>query len=55
MGAAEANPRDGKISIESPLGKALLGAKVGDKVKIKYVRNNLTKEVTVTLAASKGQ
>ena len=28
---------------------------VGDKVKVKYVRNNLTKEVTVTLAASKGQ
>ena len=28
---------------------------VGDKVKLKYVRNNLTKEVTVTLAASKGQ
>lgn len=28
---------------------------VGDKVKLKYVRNNLTKETTVTLAASKGQ
>ena len=27
---------------------------VGDKVKIKYKRGNLTKEVTVTLAASKG-
>lgn len=27
---------------------------VGDKVKIKYKRNNLTKEVTVTLTASKG-
>jgi putative serine protease PepD len=26
---------------------------VGDKVKIKYKRGNLTKEVTVTLAASK--
>lgn len=35
VGPAEANPREGKISIESPLGKALLGAKVGDKVKIK--------------------
>lgn len=34
VGAAEANPRDGKISIESPLGKALLGSKVGDKVKV---------------------
>ncbi len=32
VGSAEANPREGKISVESPLGKALLGAKVGDKV-----------------------
>ena len=35
VGPAEANPREGKISTESPLGKALMGAKVGDKVKIK--------------------
>jgi transcription elongation factor GreA len=35
VGSAEANPRDGKISVESPLGKALLGAKVGDEVKYK--------------------
>jgi transcription elongation factor GreA len=35
VGSAEANPREGKISVESPLGKALLGAKVGDKVKVK--------------------
>ena len=35
VGSAEANPREGKISIESPLGKALMGAKVGDKVKYK--------------------
>lgn len=34
VGSAEANPREGKISVESPLGKALLGAKVGQKVKI---------------------
>lgn len=32
VGSAEANPADGKISVESPLGKALLGAKVNDKV-----------------------
>ena len=38
VGPAEANPREGKISIESPLGKALLGAKVGDKVKIKNAK-----------------
>jgi len=34
VGSAEANPREGKISTESPLGKALMGAKVGDKVEV---------------------
>jgi transcription elongation factor GreA len=34
VGAAEANTRDRKISNESPLGRALLGHKVGDKVKV---------------------
>jgi transcription elongation factor GreA len=34
VGSAEANPRLGKISIESPVGRALLGAKVKDKVKV---------------------
>jgi transcription elongation factor GreA len=33
VGAAEANPREGKISHESPIGAALLGRKKGDKVK----------------------
>lgn len=34
VGAAEANPRTGRISNESPLGKALLGNKVGNKVDV---------------------
>ncbi|MCJ7623085.1 MAG: transcription elongation factor GreA [Anaerolineaceae bacterium] len=34
VGPAEANPREGRISNESPFGKALLGQKVGQKVKI---------------------
>src|SRR5260221_5130749 len=34
VGAAEADPKQGKISHESPLGKALMGKKVGDKVKV---------------------
>ena len=34
VGAAEADPVDGRISNESPLGKALLGAKVKDTVKV---------------------
>lgn len=42
VGAVEANPREGKISIESPLGKALLGSKVGDKVKIKAPDGQIT-------------
>lgn len=35
VGSAEANPADGRISNESPLGKALLGRKPGDKVAFK--------------------
>ncbi len=31
VGSAEASPREGKISNESPLGRALLGKRVGDK------------------------
>ncbi len=34
VGAAEANPRGGRISNESPLGKALLNRKVGDQVQV---------------------
>jgi transcription elongation factor GreA len=35
VGAAEANPREGKISNESPIGSTLLGRKKGEKVKVK--------------------
>jgi transcription elongation factor GreA len=34
VGSAEANPRDAKISNESPVGKALMGKKKGDKVSV---------------------
>ena len=34
VGPTEANPLEGKISNESPVGKALLGKKVGDVVKV---------------------
>ncbi|MDH5607625.1 MAG: transcription elongation factor GreA [Anaerolineae bacterium] len=34
VGAAEANPREGKISHQSPLGSALMGKKEGDKVEV---------------------
>ncbi len=34
VGAAEANPREGKISNESPIGKAILNHRVGDVVTV---------------------
>ena len=34
VGSAEADPLKGKISIESPVGQALLGHKVGDEVDV---------------------
>lgn len=35
VGTVEADPLNGKISDESPIGRALLGKKVGDEVEIK--------------------
>jgi len=34
VGAAEANPREGKISNESPMGKVLLNHRIGDVVQV---------------------
>lgn len=34
VGPAEAFPSEGKISYESPLGKALMGHRVGDEVRV---------------------
>lgn len=34
VGSLEANPSEGKISSESPVGKALLGKKIGEEVMI---------------------
>ena len=42
VGAAEANPREGKISHKSPLGAALLGCRVGDKVAIDAPAGRMT-------------
>ena len=46
VGAAEANPTEGLISNESPLGGALLGSKAGDKVVVEAPGGNLTFLVT---------
>jgi len=35
VGPYESNPEDGKISITSPLGKALIGHEEGDYIKVK--------------------
>jgi transcription elongation factor GreA len=42
VGAAEANPVNGKISNESPLGKALLGKRIGDEVEIDAPAGRIT-------------
>jgi transcription elongation factor GreA len=34
VGSTEANPDEGKISDQSPIGKALLGKKAGDEVEV---------------------
>ncbi|HAV10759.1 MAG TPA: transcription elongation factor GreA [Dehalococcoidia bacterium] len=41
VGSAESNPIEGKISNESPVGKALLGKKIGDTVKVKIPAGSL--------------
>ena len=40
VGAAEANPLEGKISNESPLGQALLGKHIGDEVEVRSARRD---------------
>jgi transcription elongation factor GreA len=42
VGAAEANPKDGRVSNESPLGRALLGRKVGDDIKVNAPAGTIT-------------
>jgi transcription elongation factor GreA len=42
VGAAEANPKDGRISNESPLGRALLGRKVGEDIKVNAPSGTIT-------------
>lgn len=45
VGAAEANPMEGLISNESPLGQALLGRKKGEKVKVKTDAGEFTYKI----------
>ncbi|MGQ9573554.1 MAG: transcription elongation factor GreA [Dehalococcoidia bacterium] len=41
VGSAEASPNEGRISNESPVGKALLDKRVGDEIKVKVPAGNL--------------
>jgi transcription elongation factor GreA len=45
VGAAEANPIHGKISNESPLGKALLNRKAGERVQVDAPAGSFTVEI----------
>lgn len=45
VGSNEADPLSGKISNESPIGSALLGAKVGDEVDVQSPAGNMTYEI----------
>lgn len=45
VGAAEADPREGMISNESPMGKALLNHRVGDEVQIETPDGSYTIQI----------
>jgi transcription elongation factor GreA len=45
VGSAEASPAEGRISNESPVGAALLGRKVGEKVKVETPAGTITLKV----------
>jgi transcription elongation factor GreA len=45
VGPAEADPREGKISHESPVGRALIGKKLHDEVKVNVPKGIVTLKV----------
>ena len=45
VGFSQSNPSQGKISDESPVGKALIGAVVGEKVVVEAPIGNLEFEI----------
>ena len=46
VGTVEADPLNGKISDESPIGQALLGKKLGEEVEIKTPAETTTYKIT---------
>ena len=47
VGPAEADPSEGRISHESPVGRALLGKKRGDKVQVSAPAGKMEMTITV--------
>lgn len=45
VGPVEADPMNGKISNESPIGRALYGKKVGDKAVVEAAKGEITYEI----------
>lgn len=45
VGSNEARPAEGFISNESPIGKGLLGKKIGDRLEVKTPNGNISYEV----------
>ncbi len=46
VGSAEAKPAEGRISNESPVGRALLGKKKGEKIVVKVPAGDFTYKIT---------
>lgn len=46
VGPAEADPREGKISNESPVGRALIGKKLNDEVQVSVPKGIVTMKIT---------
>lgn len=46
VGPAEADPREGKISNESPVGRALMGKKLNEEVQVNVPKGMITMKIT---------
>lgn len=49
VGSTEANPEEGKISNESPIGKALIGRKLGEEVEVTVPAGTITYKIKKVL------
>jgi transcription elongation factor GreA len=49
VGSQEANPSEGRISHQSPIGKALIGHKVGDRVKARLPNEEIIELIILSI------